>query len=371
MGLFKPYLLIPLILFGYNFQRTELTCETRHVVKVLHPGISRSDPIRKTLVQSKCNPEEPVFYMDVESVVCGDAQCRIDTVRIIWNELGFYKRIELANGISLEKAKGAPFTQTDYQKLDNILSNAESGLKNIYKEDVTGSETSEGVDALSGATIALDGDAYVKGAVWTCYTLWHWVNGDITKTIRDLTGDGLSVDSLQSYLKERTFNYRVFAVEQLSRRKIHDSKTVKAILQVAPVENYALQKLIVGYLEKLPDIPYLEAIERLLKIDNEKLSLLALRSLSVSDRQIPIPYYDRLGKLTLGGDSYQTIDLYLKLLNNEKIVSNAVSAEIVRLLDNQDFLIARRAYWFLSKQKLTEINKVKCSSFYEKNSNRL
>ena len=114
------------------------------------------------------------FYMDVKTVVCGDSQCRIDTVRIFWDELGMYDRLVLPKGIQLEKAEGEHFDQADYKKLDAILADKNCSLKEVYKEEVVGTEATEGVDGISGATIILNNKDYVKGAVWTCYTLWHW-----------------------------------------------------------------------------------------------------------------------------------------------------------------------------------------------------
>lgn len=372
MNLYKFYILLMLFFFGYPTPKTNVVCESRYEIQVLHPGIDLTEPVAKTLVRSSCNLEEPTeFYMDVESVVCGDSQCRIDVIRMYWDELGFYKRLELPSDVELEKAAGASFSAADYQKLDSILSDRKSTLKDVQKYEVTGSETSEGVDALSGATIALDTKSYVKGAVWTCYTLWHWANGNTTNAIRNLTGDSMTVDAFENYLKEESLEHKMFALEQLIRLKHQNAKTIEAILQLTSTKNQKLQKRIIEYVEQLPNDHYFKSIEYLLDTKNDKLALLALRSLLESETIPSKEHCNSLSNRLSNWDSYQQIDLFLNILEKKDSISQKIIGYIFPLLERSDFLIARRAYWFLSKQELSTQEKNKLQTFYTKNSEKL
>ena len=67
--------------------------------------------------------------MYVETVVCGDSQCKIDTVKIYWNALGYYDRLVVPFGVELEKAEGKKFDSKDYEKLNTILSNKKLQFK--------------------------------------------------------------------------------------------------------------------------------------------------------------------------------------------------------------------------------------------------
>ena len=55
-----------------------------HHIKVIHPGVSTSEPLERILLEVKNPQKETVeFYMEVETVLCSDDQCRIDVVRIL------------------------------------------------------------------------------------------------------------------------------------------------------------------------------------------------------------------------------------------------------------------------------------------------
>jgi hypothetical protein len=360
------------LFFGWSIPEKAVVCETNYVVEVLHPGIDMVETVDKTLVRSTCSLIEPAeFYMDVESVVCGDLQCRIDIIRIYWDELGFYKRIKLPNGVELEKAEGASFSQVDYKKMDSILSDRNSSLKDVQKYEVTGSETSEGVDALAGATIALDTKSYVKGAVWTCYTLWHWVNGNITTTIRDITGESMTLNALVNDLQENSMTKKIFALEQLIRLNFHESKVTNAVLQLKFEENLKLQKLIIDYIEQLPSVDYFEAIECLLKGENEKISVLALQSLLNTSKEPSEDFLNTLSKQLVSSNSFQQIDLFIRILEIKELVSPSINKHMLTILMQSDFILARRVYWFLSKQELSKQNKNQLQFFYNNNSEKL
>ncbi|MEM6770624.1 MAG: hypothetical protein AAF597_08585, partial [Bacteroidota bacterium] len=73
--------------------------EVYHDVAVIHPGVDVATPVTCRLVEVRNASGHPTeFYLDVPSVVCGDSQCRVDTVRIFWNAFGDYERLLLPFG---------------------------------------------------------------------------------------------------------------------------------------------------------------------------------------------------------------------------------------------------------------------------------
>ncbi len=347
-------------------------CKTRHEIAVLHPGIDMEKPVEMTLVQSSCGFTESLeYYMDVESVVCGDSQCKIDIIRLYWDALGHYKCIELPENVNLEKAEGISFSQSDYKKLDSILSDRNSALKDVQKYEVTGSETSEGIDALSGATIALDTKAYVKGAVWTCYSLWHWANGNTTNVIRNLTGDSMTIEALLKYLKKEPLKHKIFALEQLIRLKHRNAKVTHTVLQLARAQNQKLRKLVLQYIEQLPEKQFFTSIDSILKLNHEPASIAALRTLFESEKVPPDTFLDSLSNRVSDWDSYQQIDLFLNIIEKKGADTQKINDNLAPMLQRSDFLIARRVFWFLSKKKLSPQNKTDLLIFYDENANKL
>lgn len=363
----KPYIIF--FLFFLIFNQEEEKCKREIEVEIIHPGIGQ-EPVSKKLVQSHCKSDELYYYMDVESVVCGDQQCRIDTVRIFWDELGFYKSMEVRSEYELEKKAGMSFDNTDYLKLDKILKDRESGLKEAFADEIVANQSGNGVDATSGATINLHNKDYVKGAVWTCYTLWHWVNGDAYEIIRNLSGKSLSADELRTYLSSDSCQWKIFALEQLIRRKNYKSETIQLVLRTRVLDNH-WGNLVVDYIKELPSDSFFMAISSLLQADYIDNKLLYLDTLLKTEKSPPIGYFDKLSYLLLDWNSYPLINSFLNILENKDIQSPEISARIIQLLKNKNFLIARRAYWFLKDQNLTTSQRRDLDNFFIDHEDRL
>ena len=346
--------------------------EIRHQVKLIHPGVSLSDSMERTLVQIKRDQgQADLFYMNVETVVCGDAQCRIDTVRLFWNELGLYHNLKIPEGVALEKAEGKTFTKEDYEKLDHILADKNCSLRDVYKEEIVGRESTEGVDAITGATIVLHTKDYVKGAVWTCYTLWHWVNSDVQKIIRSIHGDELSAEQFSGYLKNENIAFKIFALEQMIRRKIYSEVLNELVLEQAPFDDHQLHKLIIKFVESLPNQIYYSDLQALIKCENHKLRLLCLNTLRDSPKEIPEDFFSQLSAQVFSWNSYQEIDLILNLASGKSLSSPAFVQQVIALLDNKNFLIARRAYWYLQGEPLSKEQESKLKTFQFEHKHRL
>lgn len=344
-----------------------------HRVEVIHPGIDPVMPVERFLVQLKGqNGKAKSYFMDVETVVCGDANCRVDTVRIFWDKYGFYDRLVLPKGIQLEKAEGENFNSGDYKKLDNILSNKKAGLKDVFKEEIVDAGTGEGVDAISGATILLNNEDYVKGAVWTCYTLWHWVNGDVFQNIRRITGREMSPDNLMSLIKTHELSANYFALEELVRRKVVNDQIVNEVLNQLTVNDYQFSKLVLKYLELGSDSLYNTSIERFFIMGDDKQKVLCLTALSHTDHLKFPRLLESIGTELSSADDFQILDLFLILLdNNEEVVTQVIIDKLFPLVLEDNFLIARRVFWFLQAKQLSEDQSKKMEEFLKINKGKL
>lgn len=341
-------------------------------VEVIHPGISTTKPVSRSLHRIPDGQGHPgKYHMDVESVVCGKSLCKVVPVRIHWDELGFYERYELLPGIWLEKDKGKPFEPADYEKLHLILKDPGSPLSTVDPDQmVKYTEDESAVDGISGATVLIDTSATVKGAVLTCYTLWHWAYGGIFSHIRRITGEGKSLSELREYLAEGDRNYRVFSLEQLNLRGAFDVESVHAVKSMAHVADIPLFKLSVGYLENAPGSVYFSTMESLLQELPGHRRIICLHSLLRSSQTAPDGYYDRLSRQLQKSETFQEVDLILKLVEQHEPSSGEAVLQAMNLLE-RNILIARRAYWYLSDRELTASQKRQIDTFRKKNEDYL
>tara|TARA_R110000850_G_scaffold185609_2_gene311357 strand:- start:635 stop:1756 length:1122 start_codon:yes stop_codon:yes gene_type:complete len=343
----------------------------RHPVEVAHPGADHAGLSECLLVQLRgVDGQSDEFHMDVDSVYCGDHQCAVVPVRLVWDELGFYKRFELEPGIELEKGEGEPFLDTDYEQLHRVLSDRESTLWNVPVEQYTESSESE-IDGVSGATVILGKSQYVAGAVWTCFNLWNWANGDVGSIIQEKTAEGCSLDELQRFLKNGSRRYKIFALEALTNRGSYDPDTLEIVLSHSFEERYDLQRLILNYVENAGPNLYFSAIQDVLDEADQRLRVMCLGSLLMTDYEIPKGCCKRLSERLFTWDSYQEIDLLLKIVESKSGSDPAVVSRITRLLDHSNFMIAHRAYWFLIGQKLSLPEEEKLEAFSAEHGNRL
>lgn len=341
--------------------------EIQHKLTIIHKGVSEVEPLECVLVEVKDERGLPSkYYMDVESVVCGDSQCRIDLVRVYWNEIGKFQQVELPDDVELEKSQGESFTSRDYKKLRTILKNEESPLADVYKTEIVGTTGSEGVDAMTGATILIDTSSYVSGAVWTCYSLWHWVHGEAKHIARNITGEQLTLSQLREQLARQ--DYQSFAIEQLLRKQDFSSQTVN-VLKEALLKSPSLLKESMAYWEAASDDIYNDVMMIFMSRLELKERLLCLNSMVNSNKKLSNELLLDISEYVTTF-SYSEFHVFLRLI--EKMNSSAeLVSNLVPLLSSDDFLIARRVYWFLNEQSLCEADRHRVENFRIKWRDRL
>lgn len=119
--------------------------------------------------------------------VCEGKICYDVELIFYWNLLGDFVRYELIPGKLLTKEKHIPFSDADYQKLSEILSDKESVFRGLKKEDLVTKINDNNVDAVSGATVTSIKEQTITGAIYSCYTLWHIANGMVADSIKEHT----------------------------------------------------------------------------------------------------------------------------------------------------------------------------------------
>lgn len=304
-----------------------------------------------TLFLSLSHEGMPVnYHRKIRTSVCFDGLCRLLDIILYWNPTGSYLGFELPKGEFLSKAEHDPFTAEEYQKLHTILSDSLSPLGDYsFAELVSGEENTEGVDAVSSATLTEIQHYVISGAAYTTYRLWHIFYGITPEIISRQTlanfsdamalkilgsnsvGDQLwalnNLPGLPNYseelinkifelTKDSNLNLAERSLQALNQQAVESPLNQRKLLDLFVNGEYTLKKLILNKL-KLAGVPHSNIIQTLGDI-------------------LPSLNGDLLGSV---------LDYFFETgIRNEHILLQTSA-----LLDNKNRFISKKAYDFLVK----------------------
>ncbi len=188
------------------------------------------------------NNQPDHYYGEIFTPVCYSRKCYPVFIDFRWDLLGNYEKYQLPDGKVLTKSDHLEFDKKEYEKLQEILFNGNSILKN-YRADqlVTSTESVNptGVDAVTGATIKSIQKEVISGAVYSCYTLWHIAHGNISEKLKQHTENHLKSDDLLiQFLESSNYHYQYWAIEKtLIAGQIQGEKFKKPMLGILNGEN--------------------------------------------------------------------------------------------------------------------------------------
>ncbi|WP_298493911.1 hypothetical protein [uncultured Algibacter sp.] len=343
-----------------------------HKIVVNHPG--EKDSIKTILNEIQDKNGLPIQYtMDVYSVICLEGVCKIIPVKLFWNNIGNYQKYELAEGETLEKYEADLFEPVDYIKLQSVLSDSDSPFKEVYLDEiltVPDVHGNEDVDAVSGATaLELDEKDTVPGAALTCFTLWHWANGDVVSKIIQQTGKSASTEQLHDFILDDNNTYFNLAISELKNRSLYSKSIIEAVIKKA-IKDQSVLRTTFNFLESATPEIYFYATENILNNGESAQKIAAIQSLKKTNYNISIEYLNKNSVILSALNSYQEVSLFLGLMEDKNPNSKIVITNTLPLLQ-RDFLIARRAYWFLKNKDLISEHQEKLNMFYKENVNRL
>lgn len=339
---------------SYKVSKT-LTDKEGYRLTLNHPALKKGESnvhyLYERVSEDSTNKE---YIIEVRSVLCIDSLCKVVPVRVVWNAYGEYLNYELEEDVQLEKAEGIPFVAEDYKVLHNILSDDESPFRYISYDELTNvsQKVEEGsmVDGISGATaITLEEGETVVGATWTCFTMWHWANGDAVEKIRTYAASRLTIQQLTSLIKSNQRKKQTYAIEEVLKRKNYNRVLLRAISNCIKRFDPDLLRSALMYIEQAPSDIYTSNIQNWYLKISPKQRVLLLNSILKFPTQEPSFYYS----LKTDFKNYREIDLFFKLLEEKSKQSEQMINYAFSLLD-RDILIARRAYWYLNTVTLTK-----------------
>jgi hypothetical protein len=196
----------------------------------------------------------PVGYQaELDMAVCEDKLCANVILRIYWDLAGNYVRFDTIPGKPLTKFDHKRFTDDDYKKLDYILKDRNSMLRMLDKEDLVDKSIqikATTVDAVTGATPATIKNAVVEGAVYSSYTLWHIVNGEVKDSILAYTLRIYSPQIAGQMLNSNNFETQLFALKQFKSvdYQVYFTELCQVINRSIPlIKGYVIGKLPLPY----------------------------------------------------------------------------------------------------------------------------
>jgi hypothetical protein len=179
------------------------------------------------------------FARDIRKVVCLDETCRMVQLRLYWDGAANYYKFDIPEDFPLSKTDHTVFSADDYKKLDMILTDANSILANLKKEELVEREiiSYDGIDAVSAATRPAYQNLLVSNAAYTCYTLWHTVYGPTQAKIKEIIEGRADIDYLKKIFELQEPNYLIWAINYLDTNSEYQDEFNGVVLDLLLSDN--------------------------------------------------------------------------------------------------------------------------------------
>lgn len=303
-----------------------------------------------TLTAYFSNENFPIaLSRNIHSAVCLDGLCRLVDFTLYWEVTGKYLGYSLSKNEELTKREHAPFMESDYAKLNQILSDSSSLLR-LYTEDEIHplKQTGQYTDGRTGATIPDLSSSIVSDAAYTSYTFWHITYGATRDSVIAYTKDNLLTNYLlMSLLLSNDPYNQVKAMQWISEKKLISKQYIESAWSILHSENFYASKQALIFLKSCgidKDILNKELIQLFDSKD------LRIQNLIVEyfreSKKIPVSVVKKMID-GLKNDNYYQVNLKLNLLDNRYQPNQDDQLKLCELLVNENINIANRIYFFL------------------------
>ncbi len=281
----------------------------------------------------------PVAYTShILTPVCDDTLCALMNIQVYWNILGNYIGYDTIAGDPLTKNDHLPFETEDYDKMHRLLRDDNSIIKRKEKHELFDSEAkrvSEVVDAVTGATAKEVSEAVVDGALYSCYTLYHIVYGELSDSILSDMESRYSPAIQEHLLASAHSDYQLYVLKRLREDEFvgYQNRILELIHESIPLNRlYILKKMpetmwqdesvrrtISGYFGDLDGNTrtwFLRKMESLDKVDDSVIRDMAghMESLSQNQLKILIRIFEQ------NALSAETLTVIHQVLDREKMI---------------------------------------------------
>ncbi len=187
--------------------------------------------------------------------VCMTGECKMIRLWLFWDGAGNFLGMQLYENEPLTKSDHSEFGAADYIKLESILKDTASVLKELKAEDliivpdsINPYEAYE-VDGYTAATQPALADVVVKNAVYTCHTLWHTVYGPVLDAIQKIHEPRLSTKYLSLWLNSLNPEYNLWAIRMVKEHPEYHTDHYQKIVTFIKSENQVLSNQALNYFQ--------------------------------------------------------------------------------------------------------------------------
>ncbi|MEQ8882357.1 MAG: hypothetical protein RLQ12_22130, partial [Cyclobacteriaceae bacterium] len=174
------------------------------------------------------------YYIQLNTGVCFDNQCRPLSMLVYWNITGRYLGFKLEDGEFLSKYEHEPFSTAEYERLHALLGDPFLPLDEYAFEELVRdtSTMASPVVGVSGATSEDVLDYIVKGAAYTTYKLWNVIYGPIQQHVIQQTENQLDAALFNRILQSTDQNDITWALERVALIEELDEPTINTISEI-------------------------------------------------------------------------------------------------------------------------------------------
>ncbi len=322
----------------YFLMGNELELVSRHVPAFSFPNLNNKVEHKVCLLLG--SDEQPLLFLaKISTPVCADGECKLAHINVYWDLQGNYSGYEASNELPLTKHEHDPFLEEDYQKLHELLMNSNSILgRRSITELVDSKPANElrlpsGVDGVSSATKKEIKSVVIQGALYTSYTIWRLVHGEVVDKIKSYYQTHYASSLIENFLYAPYEAYQFAALRAMDSSHImeHNNRIIALFKESKPLFRTYLFK-------KLPDN----------FLNNKEVTKEVYKSFSAIDinsKTLLIQYLNfanpaavQILSSQIGQMSRNQLRSYLKFLSGDKtVVSKMTKDNLGRVADSEEY----------------------------------
>jgi len=303
----------------------------------------------KVITELRDDKGLPVWFSrDFFKEVCLTGECIMVRIKIYWTGTATYLGFQTPKNFPLTKTDHSEFSQEDYKRLNKILSDTLSILKELKMEELTvkvikEKQSDEEVDAITSATQPILSDYVVKDAVYTCYTLWHTVYGETQKEIKSILDKKASIQYLKLIFEHKNLEpqYICWAIDFIKRNPSYHPVFYHEILNLIKSDNINVSSKATRYFtpEYLMDVETQIAIAKLVGVTSSQNKFEIFRNFSAVPKTsneailIILEHYKN-NKISAGFMKY-----VCTLIKKENMKDISITNELENLRKNENLYV--------------------------------
>ncbi len=284
------------------------------------------------------------FGREIFKDVCMTGECKMIELWLFWDGVGNYLGIQLTDNNPLTKSDNTEFDFADYKKLDNVLSNPSSILRNLEPADLTIEEESnklKGVDGITSATDPGLEHITVKGAIYTCHTLWHTVYGHTRDKIISLLDKRVNQEYLRLLFENENPVYQKWAINYINNNPEYHKEFYEIIANMIQSDNprisqHALDYFQPGQLTDTAEQSFLLSVLR--EVDQHRKQEIIWRfvALENTDSEVVLKLLELFAEQNIGIGALNPI---FQLIHPEHYTDKRIESILNRLASNENAFV--------------------------------